>query len=141
MNHPFHEEDHQNFRDASCQASGAAAQNFLVEQLRACQTLGMGVPDMRRGIPEHLIIHMQRNNESAGSLLERAAEAATEFFKQTPQLLFVCLPGRGQSAYAFCPPPGVSLVKEVQSLSGCQSGATRAGFVAKLSVGPRRASS
>ena len=72
-----------------------AAQNFLVQLLGTCEGLGMRVPDMRRGVPEELIIHMDQR-ESVGVLLERAAEAAHEFFNKPPQLLFVCMNARGR---------------------------------------------
>ena len=50
---------------------------------------------MRKGIPEQLVIHADRN-ESVGILLERAAHAALEFFSKPALLLLVCMNGRGR---------------------------------------------
>lgn len=73
-----------------------------MELLGTCKGLGMGVPDMRRGIPEELVIHADRN-ESVGILLERAAHAANTFFKKPPLLILVCMNTRGRPSQPTCP--------------------------------------
>ena len=76
-------------------------QAVFAELLGACRNNGMGLPPSNLinpayGLPEQLVVYSDPRNQYVGQTLEQAYEAAVNYFKKVPDILFVILPERGE---------------------------------------------
>ena len=75
------------------------AQAVFADLLGACRNKGMSLPPSIHpvsGLPEQLVVYSDPRNQYVGQTLEQAYEAAVNFFKKVPDILFVILPERGE---------------------------------------------
>ena len=79
--------------------SSVYSQAFFKDQLSACRSNGMRLPDgvePNYGVPPQIVVYSDPRNDFVGKTIEGAYRAGGNYFKKMPDIIFVILPERGQ---------------------------------------------